>query len=104
MNLILARIQAQARQQAIRVTYHAQVEMDDELIILDEVLEAIANGQILEDYPDHKRGACCLLHGHTCKGRPLHIVCTTAHTLLVIITVYMPFPPKWISSTQRRQQ
>jgi len=65
MNLILARIQAQAKKQAIRVTQHAQVEMDEEDIALDEVLEAIATAQILEDYPDHRRGACCLLGGLT---------------------------------------
>jgi len=99
---ILTRIQAQAAAEAIRVTQHAQMEMDDEEITLDETLAAVANSQIIENYPDHRRGACCLLFGYTPASRPLHVVCSTSEPLLVIITVYEPMPPKWISPTQRR--
>jgi hypothetical protein len=104
MEIMLAKIKRQAKSQAIRVTQHAQKEMDTEEITLDEVLEAISDGQILEDYSEHKRGACCLLYGRTDNGRHLHIVCTTAQPLLIIITVYEPFPPKWVSPMQRRKQ
>ncbi len=94
-------IQKQALSDAIRVTQHARQEMADEQITLDEVIAAIADGQILEDYAEHKRGACCLLYGCTHQGRPLHIVCTTKQPLL-IITVYVPMSPKWVSATRRR--
>src|SRR5690348_1308815 len=104
MELTLRRIQTLARAQAIRVTRHAQLEMDDEQVTLDEVLSAIAHGQILEDYPEHKRGACCLLYGRAFTGRHLHIVCTTAQPLLIIITVYEPILPKWVEPTQRRER
>lgn len=104
MDVTLFRIQRQAIMQAIRITQHAQKEMDAEEITLDEVLEAIADGQILEHYTEHRRGPCCLLNGRTYKGRPLHIVCTTAQPLLIIITVYEPLPPKWIHPKQRRQK
>ena len=99
----LEQIRAQADVENIRVTQHAQQEMADEDIILDEVLEAIATGQILENYPKHRRGACCLLNGVTKEGRPLHIVCTTRQLMLIIITVYEPKPPKWKTPTQRRR-
>lgn len=102
MDVMLTRIQRQAAAESIRVTQHAQEEMDAEEITLDEVLAAIANGQILEKYAEHRRGPCCLLYGRTHKGRPLHVVCTTAQPLLIIITVYEPLPPKWVSPTQRR--
>jgi hypothetical protein len=69
MDDALSIIQQQARIQAIRVTQHAREEMADEEITLDEVLEAVANGQILEDYAEHKRGACCLLYGRTIRNR-----------------------------------
>jgi uncharacterized protein DUF4258 len=104
MDVTLTRIQKQAAVQAIRVTQHAQVEMDGEEITLDEVLAAIADGQILENYPEHRRGQCCLLYGRTPKGRDLHVVCTTAQPILIIITVYEPVPPKWVSPIQRRQE
>ena len=82
----------------------ADEEMAEEDITLDEVLEAVATGTILENYPEHRRGACCLVGGFTQNGRPLHIVCTTTQEVLIIIIVYEPRPPKWLTPTQRRQK
>ena len=98
---ILALIQARVAARAIRITDHAREEMEEESITLVEVLEAIAAGQIIENYPDHRRGSCCLLYGLTNQRRPLHIICTTSLPLLVIITVYIPTPPKWINPIER---
>jgi len=99
---LLARIGTQAAERALRITDHAREEMEEESITLAEVLEAIAHGQIIENYPDHKRGPCCLLYGLTARKRPLHVVCTTSLPKLVIITAYVPVPPKWIAPTERR--
>ncbi|MBN1345024.1 MAG: DUF4258 domain-containing protein [Phycisphaerae bacterium] len=87
----------------IRLTQHAHQEMVAEAISLDAVIEAIASAQVLEDYPEHRRGSCCLLHGVTSRGRHLHVVCTTSLPMVVIITAYEPKPPKWPSPTQRRR-
>ncbi len=102
LDTILARIRVQASARAIRVTDHAREEMEEEAITLAEVFEAISVGQIIEHYPDHRRGSCCLLYGQTTGRRPLHVVCTTELLQLVIITVYVPAPPKWVSPTERR--
>jgi hypothetical protein len=102
LDTTLVRIKAQAIARAIRVTDHAREEMEAEFITLAEVLEAIKTSQIIENYQDHKRGACCLLSGLTSRGRPLHVVCTTSLPSLVIITVYVPALPKWISPKERR--
>lgn len=102
LDTTLVRIKAQAIARAIRVTDHAREGMEAEFITLAEVLEAIKTSQIIENYQDHKRGACCLLFGLTSRGRPLHVVCTTSLPSLVIITVYVPAPPKWISPKERR--
>ena len=89
------------RSESVRVTVHAHQEMVEEGVSMDDVLEAIATGAIIEDYPTHRRGACCLVGGTTLAGRPLHIVCTTEQPVLAIITVYEPKPPKWITPVQR---
>lgn len=94
-------IRSQATVGNVLVTQHAQHEMDEEDITLAEVIEAIASAQVLEDYPDHPRGACCLLFGRSGANRPLHVVCTTARPSLIIITVYEPRPPKWRTPMQR---
>lgn len=104
LEAVLVRIKSQAAAGAFRVTQHAQQEMVQEGIRLDEVLEAIREGVILEHYPEHRRGACCLVHGFTDDGRPLHVVCTTAQPLLILITVYEPRPPKWTTSRERKNQ
>ncbi len=98
---VLQNIRAHAAVDNIRITQHGHQEMVQEDIILDEVLQVIAGGKVLEDYPDHRRGACCLLSGVTSRGRPLQIVCTAAQPVLILITVYEPRPPKWVTSTER---
>lgn len=101
-HMALQRIQRQAVAGEIHYTLHAQQEMVEEDFGRRDVLQAIASGQVLEDYPEHQRGACCLLYGMTDDGRHTHIVCTTAQPVLIIITVYEPLPPKWITPTERR--
>ena len=103
MDVTLTKIRKQAMAGEVRITQHAQEEMDAEEITLDEVLMAIANSSILEDYPEHKRGSCCLLYGCTFAGRHLHVVCTTSQPVLIVITVYEPLPPKWVTPVQRRK-
>jgi hypothetical protein len=98
---MLRRLIDQADREALRVTQHAQEEMTEEDIVLEDVLEALRSGAILENYPEHRRGACCLVCGYTRQRRPLHVVCTTAQPLLILITVYEPKPPKWVTPTRR---
>lgn len=97
----MAGIRAQVETESVRVTQHAHEEMVAEEITLQEVFEALARGEILENYPEHRRGPCCLVSGFTGRGRPLHVVCTTAQPLLIVITVYEPKPPQWTSPTRR---
>ncbi len=97
-------IRAQVETESVRITQHAHEEMVAEDITLQEVFEALAQGAILENYPEHRRGPCCLVSGLTGQGRALHIVCTTAQPVLIVITVYEPRPPKWITPTRRGGQ
>jgi len=80
---------------------HGHQEMVAEDISYDAVLEALRDCKVLENYPDHQRGPCCLVCGRTVSGRCLHVVCTTSRDILVIITVYEPKPPKWVTPFER---
>ena|SRR5665213_3454161 len=86
-----------------RLTRHAAEEIAEESITLSELLESLLSGEIIEDYPAHRRGHCCLVSGTTNEGRPLHSVCTIGRPRLLIITVYEPMLPKWITPKQRRE-
>ncbi len=62
-----------------------------------EVEEAVASGQIFEDYPTDKYGPTCLIFGLTAKGRPIHIQCThPTRERVKIITLYEPDREEWI--------
>ena len=56
------------------ITQHAHTEMYEEFYAIDDVTYGIKNGEIIEHYPEHKRGTCCLINGKTNKNRPIHIV------------------------------
>jgi len=43
-------------------------------ISVAEVRQAIASGEVIEDYPDDKYGPSCLISGFTQAERPLHII------------------------------
>ena len=101
---VVARLRAQAAKDAIRVSLHAHQEMAEESIVYADVQAVLSVPQILENYPDHKRGPCCLVCGQTSTGRCVHVVCTTALELAIIITVYEPRPPKWISPYVRGER
>lgn len=65
-------------------------------IRVDEIREAILNGEIIEDYPDDKYGPSCLVFGRTLRGRPIHVHCShPTRDYLKIITVYEPDAGSW---------
>jgi len=66
-------------------------------ITVQELCEAMAVGELIEDYPDDKYGPSCLILDYTGSGRALHIGCSyPSRPLLKIITVYEPDPEQWI--------
>jgi hypothetical protein len=95
-------LREQVGQDLVRISIHASIEMADEDFTLSDVYSAINNGNIIENYPDHPRGSCCLVGGTTQEGRPLHVVCTTSLEKLLVITVYEPKLPKWITPRERK--
>jgi len=100
---IADRLGFQAQGESIRVTVHAHQEMVEEDIVLDDVLRVLRRATVVENYPDHKRGSCCLVHGQNSTGRDLHVVCTTSLDIAIIITVYEPKPPKWLDPFTREK-
>jgi hypothetical protein len=73
------------------------------VVSVQEIHEAVAHGEIIEDYPDNKYGPSCLILGFTQAGRPLHIQCSyPSRPLVKIITLYAPDPAQWIDFRVRR--
>jgi hypothetical protein len=64
------------------------------MISKDEVRDVIFSGEIIENYPEDKRGHSCLMLGISRKNRPVHVVCAPKEEYPVIIT-YIPSLEKW---------
>ncbi len=72
-------------------------------VTVQEVREAIADGEIIEDYLDDKYGPSCLVFGHTQARRALHIQCSyPSRVLNKIVTLYEPDPNLWIDLKVRK--
>jgi len=91
-------------QYGLVMTAHADEEAREEDISLQDIHEVIVNGEIIEDYPTHRRGPCCLIHARVSSGRNLHLVATTERIPPRIITVYEPKHPYWLTPRERRKE
>lgn len=98
----------QVRQSAnkkIIYTVHAVNEMnaEDELITVEEVRQVVLKGEIIEDYPEDKRGHSCLMFALCETKRPVHVVCAPKDEYLAIITAYIPSLEKWHEDLKKRR-
>ena len=101
----LTELRAKGASNSLQYAAHAITRMAQRSIVTAEVREVLANGQVLEDYPDDRYGPSCLIFGNTLGNRPLHIVCSyPQRPLLKIITVYEPDLTEWLPGfTQRKK-
>ncbi len=68
-----------------------------------EIRDAGAGAEIIEDYPQDKFSPGALLLGFTAAGRPLHFQVSFGDAdLTKIITIYEPDPKEWIEHRKRR--
>ncbi len=76
------------------ISRHADNERKADGLMIAEVKDALLTGEVLEQYSDTGRGESCLIVGF--RGQvPIHIVCGWHGDRIVIITVYIPSPPKF---------
>jgi len=87
--------------QRYRYSRHGDKERQHDGLSLLEVEEALLSGRILEQYPDTGRGESCLVAGFSDDGKPVHIVCGRSDDWMVVVTVYIPTPPKFKTPFER---
>ena len=96
----------QAAKKKMIYTQHAIDEMnsEDEMITVDEVRSVIYHGEIIEDYPEDKRGHSFLMFGIPNSKRSVHVVCAPKDKYLAIITAYIPSLEKWEKDYKTRRK
>ena len=84
-------------------SHHAFRRAVERNVSEQEIREAGAQAEIIEDYPNDKYSPSALLLGFTATQRPLHFQISFADTQRVkIITLYEPDPNEWIAYRTRR--
>lgn len=97
----LSWIRNKAKKGAYYFSFHGDQERQNDNLTIAEVEEALNKCIVLEEYEDTGRGESRLVAGFTDKGKPIHVVCGQFEENLVIITVYIPKPPKFKSPFER---
>ena len=80
-----------------------QMSRLERMISSEEIERVIWDGEVIEDYPEDKRGHSCLMLGFGEKNRALHVVCAPKQDYLASITAYCPDPEAWSSDYKRRK-
>jgi hypothetical protein len=88
-------IRTEIEKQTYQISLHADDERLSDGLIVVELEAALMDCEIIESYPEDRRGESCLALGFVGE-RPIHFVCGRNRARhLVLITVYIPSLPKW---------
>ena len=92
--------------QRFRVTDHADEEAVNDRLALDDVLNSVRHGEIVEDYPQDKPYPSCLVFGASPEGYPIHSVWAynKGTRWAVLVTVYRPDPERWTNWRTRKKR
>ena len=100
MPIRLEWIKEKVRRNEYYFSKHADQERQNDGLEISQIEEAIFDATVLEQYEDTGRGESCLICGFTDR-KAIHIVCGRRGESMVIITVYIPGPPKFRSPYER---
>jgi len=99
----LTDIQRQLAAGQFEFSRHAFRRAIERNISEQEIRDAGAKAEIIEDYPQDKYSPSALLLGVTAAGRPLHFpVSLREGDVTKIITIYEPEPSEWTHHRKRR--
>ncbi len=84
-----------------RYSVHALEQMLEKGIRVNDVENALGRDdpELIEDYPFHVHGPCCLILGWADLARPLHAV--VGYPAYSVVTVYEPDSARWVDYRQR---
>lgn len=102
-NLLRIRL---AAKKLVKFLPHAmeRMKLPDRALRVEDVINAIEHGQIIEDYPGDDRGESSLMLGPDCLAEPIHVVCAVREDYLAILTAYRPEEDVWTKDFRKRKK
>ena len=77
--------------------------MNERNITIDDIMNAIDNGEIIEQYPSDFPFPSCLILGISIQGIYIHIVVSMDEDKIYLITAYIPDTDKWEDDLKTRK-
>ena len=106
MSETLDKIRLHVKAGRVRVSQHGKQELSDDDISLAVVVAGVEKALVVEDYPDHSRGACVLCLQRDDADQPIHVLWGLAARtpeIATIITGYRPDPNRWMDDLMTRK-
>ncbi len=107
MTEALEQIKALIARGAVKVSDHGYDELSEDDISVRDLVDSMADAEVLEDYPDFPKGPCVLVLQRDEGHRPVHAVWGIPkgeNTPAVLVTAYRPDPARWMDDFRRRKK
>ena len=80
-----------------------QMARPERMITTSEVRSVVLEGELIEDYPEDRRGHSCLIYGEGHGERKIHVVCSPKDEYLAVIAAYLPSEYEWQEDFRTRK-
>lgn len=104
MDLCIKELQKLCSPEKMVVTLHAAKRLEQRNLTLQNVIDCIMSGEIIEQYPDDYPYPSCLILGKQNNQVPLHAVIASNEEELFIITAYYPSEEQWEDDLKTRKE
>jgi hypothetical protein len=101
----LQRVRDLARAGAVRISEHGYDELSADGISARDIVEALQDALLVEEYPSFTKGPCVLVRERDSRGYAVHAVWGIARDELspaVLVTAHGPDPERWTDDRIRK--
>jgi hypothetical protein len=105
MSSIEGDIKRLARLRNVVVSQHGHRRIAQRNLLIMDIVDGVATGTVIEDYPNHHAGPALLMLQHDGNGQPIHVVWGLELGSIepaVIVTAYRPDSMRWSADFRRR--
>ena len=90
--------------ESIVITKHGKNRLSERKITVEDIINAISNGLIIEQYEDDKLLPSCLVLANDLSGKQMHVVISHDDEFIYLITAYYPDPELWSEDFKTRKE